>query len=147
MINGPDWVAGLIYHFGIPAQATITGTFPTNDVYNNQNVVGFHVLIRPSDGSVYETTFRSDSFNVYPPRNATRYPDQGDVFTVRYLSGHPDAFVIIRDDDDPWSNKLRCEDLTVKADQADQKMKFAPENPAFQQAVQAAHAALQSAGC
>jgi hypothetical protein len=147
LINGSGWVAGLIYHFGTPAQATVTGTFPTNDIYNNQNVVGFHVLIRSTDGPVIESRFRSDDFNVYPPRNATRYPDQGDVFTVRYLRGHPDDFVIVRDDGSPWSQRLRCEDLVVKARQADQKTSFAPQDSAFQQAAQAAHAALQSAGC
>lgn len=147
LINGPDWVTGLIYYFGTPAQATVTGTFPTDTIYNNKDVVGRHVLIRPTDGPVIETSFRSDDFNVYPVRNATRYPDVGDVFTVRYLPGHPDDFVIIRDDGSPWSNRLRCEQLAVGADQADQKTSFAPENPAFRQAAQAAHAALQSAGC
>lgn len=81
------------------------------------------------------------------PRNATRYPDQGDVFTVRYLRGHPDDFVIVRDDDSPWSNRLRCEDLVVKADQADRKAHFAWENSPFQRVAQTAHAALQSARC
>jgi hypothetical protein len=51
----------------IQAEAAVTGTLPTNDVYNNQNVV----LIRPADGPVVETAFRSDDFNVYPPRNRT----------------------------------------------------------------------------
>ena len=147
LIAGPDLVVGLIYRFGDQAEATVTGTFPTNDIYNNQNVVGYHVLIRPSHGAVIETSFRSDDFNVYPPRNATSYPDSGDIFTVRYLRGHPDDFVIVRGDGSPWSNRLRCEDLAVKAEQADQKAGFAPEDPAFRQAVKAAHAALQSAGC
>jgi hypothetical protein len=147
VIIGPDWVAALIYRYGRQAQATVTGTFPTNDIYNNQNVVGFHVLIRPADGPIVETTFRSDDFNVYPPRNRTRYPDIGDVFTVRYLPGHPDDFVILRDDGSPWSNRLRCEDLAVAAGQADQKASFAPDSRAFRQAAQTANAALQSAGC
>lgn len=145
--EGPDWGVALIYRFGNQASATITGTFPTNDVYNNQDVVGYHVLIRPTDGSVVETTFRSDDFNVYPPHNATRYPDNGDIFTVRYLRGHPDDFVIVSNDGSPWSNRLHCEDLAVVAGQADQKASFAPENLPFRQAAQAAHAALQSAGC
>ncbi len=147
LANGPDWVAALIYRFGSQAPATVTGTFPTNDVYNNQDVVGFHVLIRLTDGTIVETTFRSDDFNVYPPRNATRYPDSGDVFTVRYLRGYPDDFVIVRNDGSPWSNRLRCEDLAVEADQADRKTSFAQQNLAFRQAAQAAHDALQSAGC
>jgi hypothetical protein len=54
----------------IQAEAAVTGTLPTNDVYNNQNVV----LIRPADGPVVETAFRSDDFNVYPPRNRTAPP-------------------------------------------------------------------------
>ncbi len=147
VIIGPDWVAALIYRYGHQAQATVTGTFPTNDIDNNQSVVGFHVLIRPADGPIVETTFRSDDFNVYPPRNRTRYPDIGDVFAVRYLPGHPDEFVILRDDGSPWSKRLRCEDLAVTAGQADQKARFSPDNLAFRQATQAAHAALQSAGC
>jgi hypothetical protein len=147
LIFGSSWVVALIYHYGSQAQATVTGLFPTNDVYNDQNVVGFHVLIRPADGPVAETTFRSDDFNVYPPRNRTRYPATGDIFTVRYLPGHPDEFVIVRNDASPWSNRLRCEDLAVKAAQADRQTTFAPENLAFRHAAQAAHAALQSADC
>ncbi|SMG11618.1 hypothetical protein [Paraburkholderia susongensis] len=144
---GKSWGVALIDRFGIQAPATITGRFPTNDIYNNQNVVGYHVLIRSLDGAVVETTFRTDDFNVYPSRNATRYPASGDVFTVRYLHGYPDDFVIVSNDGSPWSNRLRCEALAVSAGQADQKVQFAPENPSFQQAAQAAHAALQSAGC
>jgi hypothetical protein len=147
LVMGADWADGLIYRHGIPAQATVTGSFPTNTIYNNHDVVGFHVLIRPADGSVMETSFRTDDFNVYPPRNRTRYPDTGDVFTVRYLPGHPDAFVIIRNDDSPWATRLRCEDLAAKADQADQKVNFAPGNMAFRRASQAAQAALQASGC
>jgi hypothetical protein len=147
LVMGADWADGLIYRHGIPAQATITGSFPTNIIYNNQDVVGFHVLIRPADGSVMETSFRTDDFNVYPPRNRTRYPDTGDVFTVRYLPGHPDAFVIIRNDDSPWATRLRCEGLAVEADQADHKVKFAPGNMAFRRVAQAAQAALQASGC
>jgi hypothetical protein len=147
LLAGPNLGVGLIYRFGDQAPATITGTFPTSTVYNNQNVVGYHVLIRPADGMVVETTFESDDFNVYPSQNATRYPGSGDVFTVRYLRGHPDDFVIVKDDGSPWSKRLRCEDLAVAAGQADQKAGFAAGNASFRQAAQAAHAALQAAGC
>lgn len=93
--------------------------------------------------SVSDCSYR----NVYPPKNATRYPERGDVFTVRYLRSHLDDFVIVNNDGSPWNTRLRCEGLAVAAALADQKASFAPENPPFQQAVQAAHAALQSAGC
>jgi hypothetical protein len=147
LIDGPDLVVGLIYRFGTPAPATVTGTFPTNDVYNNQDVVGFNVLIDLAGGSVAETSFRNDDFNVYPPRNETRYPDQGDIFTVRYLSGHPDDFIIVRGDGSPWANRLHCEDLETRAGEADQKARFAPNDKAFRKAAQTARAALQSAAC
>lgn len=147
LIFGPDWGVALIYRFGQPAAATITGRFPTSDVYNDQNVVGYHVLIRSANGTVTETTFRTDDFNVYPPRNATRYPNTGDMFTVRYLRRYPEDFVIVRGDGSPWSSRLRCEALAVAAGQADQKANFAPANQPFQQAAQAARAAFQSAGC
>ena len=147
LIFGPDWGTALVYRFGDQAPATVTGTFATNDVYNNQNVVGYHVLIRPVDGNIVESRFRSDDFNVYPPHNATRYPDTGDVFTVRYLRGYPGDFVIVSNDGSPWSNRLHCEALAIAAGQADQKAGFAPDNPPFRQAAQAAHAALQTAGC
>lgn len=144
---GVDWGVALIHRFGNQAPATATGRFTTNDVYNNQDVAGYHVLIRAADGNVFETTFRTDDFNVYPSRNTTRYPNVGDVFTVRYLPGHPDDFVIVRDDGSPWSNRLRCEALAVSVGQADQKANFAPENQRFEQASRDARAAFQSAGC
>ncbi len=98
------------------------------------------------NGPVVETPFRSDDFNVYPPRNRTRYPDSGDVFTVRYLPRHSDELVIVRNDSNRWSNRLRCEELPATAGQADQKTTFAPENLALRQAAQAMHAAVQLAG-
>ncbi len=38
---GPNWVVGLIYCYDSEALAIVPGRFPTNDIYNNQNVAAF----------------------------------------------------------------------------------------------------------
>lgn len=137
----------LIYHFGVAGSAIVTGSYQTADVYNNQDVMGYNILIRTADGKVVDTSFETDDFNVYPPRNATNYPNIGDAFTVRYLTHAPHTFVIVADDDSPWVQGLRCYDLNQVVSEAGQKTNFAPDNAGYRAAFAQAVDAAQQAGC
>ncbi len=144
---GYDIATMLIYHFGAAGTAIVTGSYQTNVVYNNQDVRGFNILIRTQDGKVVEAHFETDDFNVYPPRNSTIYPDVGDVFTVRYLTHAPQTFVIMANDDSPWAQAVRCDNLNQAASDASQKTGFAPDNARYKAAYAQAVAAAEQAGC
>lgn len=144
---GNGLATNLVHAHGVPGEAIVTDQFATADVHNEQRVFGFNVLIRTREGQVVRTSFRTDSFNVYPYRNQTRYPGPGVRFNVRYLPDHPQAFVIIADDDSQWARSLRCGESLQRIAQTTREASFAPGNPAFARARDDAVAAARAGGC
>ncbi|MGH8781778.1 hypothetical protein [Paraburkholderia sp.] len=147
LLVGVDVGVRLIHRFGAQGQATIVGSYGTGTVYNRHRVIGYNVLVRTADGKIVETSFEDDDFNVYPPHTATTYPQQGDEFTVRYLVGFPNDFVIVSNDDSPWAKRLSCSKLARTAVATAQKQQFAPDSAAYRDAAVAAEHALRAASC
>lgn len=147
VLVGPDLAAVVIHSFGAQAQAVMTGTYATDNIFNGRQVMGHNVLIKTADGQNVEASFEDDDFNVYPPANGVIYPQDGDRFNVSYLKGHPADFVIISDDDSPWAKRLRCDDLMSTVRQADKKRQFAPEATPYRKAYEDAVQAARAAGC
>jgi hypothetical protein len=147
MTFGTEIMTILIYRYGAAGAATVTSSFATGTVYNNHNVRGHDVLIRTASGSVIETSFRDDDFNVYPPHNSVTYPGQGDEFSVRYLQNYPTDFIIVAGDDSPWARGLSCASLRRDVVQADNKRQFAPDSADYRKAYAAAIAAARAQGC
>ena len=138
----------LIYWLGTAGAATITGTHATATQYNSQNVSRHDVLMRTAEGKVVHTSFADDDFNVYPPHNTTRYPREGDQFTVRYMPGLPRQFVIVADDNSSWTQRLRCGGLGKALDAERQSAAFSGgADPQAAQAVRNAERRLTDAGC
>ncbi len=121
---GTDIAVGTVYAFGEKGTATITGSYDTSTIYNNHDVVGYHVLLKTTDDKVIETSFEDDDFNIYPPKKSVVYPGVGDHFTVYYLRRFPQDFVIDDDDDSPWAAALRCGRLRKQAQEANAKHEF-----------------------
>lgn len=135
----------LLHRVGVAAAATITGSYGTSTQYNNHDVVGYNVLVRAPGGTL-TTSFEDDDFNVYPPHNATRYPGEGDVFTVRYLSGFPGDLTIVADDGSPWAFGMRCAALGDAAAQAERRAGFS-ENVGDRDVARRAEEAASAAHC
>lgn len=144
---GSGLATNLVHDHGVPGEATVTDRFDTADFHNDEPVSGFNVLLRTREGQVVRTSFRTDSFNVYPVRNETRYPGPGVRFNVRYLPDHPEEFVIISDDDSEWARSLRCGEALRKVVQTERERSFAPNDPAFARARDDAVAAARAGGC
>lgn len=143
-----SWLTNpLIYHNGETGEGVVTGEYSTASTYNNERVIGFDVVIRKADGGVVRTSFRSDSFNVYPSANEVRYPSVGARFNVRYLPIHPEDFVIITDDSSAWARSLRCGDLLQEVAQAARASNFAPGDAALARTRDNALAAARTGGC
>ena len=128
---GTDIAADVLHRFGERGSATITGSYDTSTVYNNHNVVGYHVLLRTTDGKVIETSFEDDDFNIYPPKNSVIYPGIGDHFSVYYLRWFPQNFIIVDNDDSPWATELRCGKLRNDVQEANAKYEFDRSNANF----------------
>ncbi|QYE32990.1 MULTISPECIES: hypothetical protein [Sphingosinicellaceae] len=144
LVFGTALANRLLHRFGTVAAATVTGSYATSTQYNSHDVVGYHVMLRGSDGRTAATSFEDDDFNVYPPHNATSYPGPGDVFTVRYLPGFSSDFTILSDDNSPWAQARRCRSLTDAVTQAAQRSVFslaAEDHVAWQMASRSAAAA------
>jgi hypothetical protein len=147
MIFGMTVATHAVHAYGVKARATITGSYDTGVQYNEQNVMGYHVLMNTAEGRVVETSFEEDDFNVYPPHNATRYPGVGDKFSVQYLKAFPNDFIIVSNDDSPWAAHLRCSALGDRMSQAEAKYNFAPETPAYRTEYVDASQAYLSGNC
>lgn len=121
----------LVHVLGKDARGLVVDSYGTGTVYNNQRVEGYHVLLALADGRTVQESFRTDSFNVYPPHNATTYPAAGQHFDARYLPHFPSAFIILSDGDGGFAQDLRCDKLGRALHAAELKHQFAPENGAF----------------
>ena len=128
ILGGSFVRTALIYKLGETGQATVTGSYGTSTQYNSHNVVGYNVLLKTAAGQLVETSFEDDDFNVYPAHNSTTYPDVNDRFTVRYLPGHPNDFIIISNDDSAWASSLRCEEHLDALHEARRKYDFDTTN-------------------
>ncbi|MGC1304963.1 MAG: hypothetical protein WA840_21540, partial [Caulobacteraceae bacterium] len=146
LVVGTGVVVRLINSWGVSGAATITGTYPTGSQYNNHDVVGYKVLIRTPSGKLIDTRFEDDDFNVYPPHNATTYPDVGSVFTVRYLQHFPKDFAILANDGSPWATAMRCSRVNAILSEAEQKAGFS-RDPADQATLRQAMAMARAGGC
>ena len=144
---GPWISSDLVYMAGRSASAVITGTYGTGSQYNSHDVLGHNVLIRTTPGHVTQTRFSSDQFNVYPSHNATTYPGQGAVFTVRYLPHFPKVFVIVANDDSPFARSLRCGALLDKLQEAQKRSDFAGGAEPYASALRRVRGESVSAGC
>jgi hypothetical protein len=147
LIFGTAVSGALIFHFGAEGQATITASHATGDVYNNHDVRRYDVLVKKADGAVVHVGFEDDDFNVYPSHKETIYPGAGDQFNVRYLQRFPQDFVILREDDSPWAHEMRCERLGDARAEADERLKFASDQPSYRTAANTAARAEAAAGC
>lgn len=95
LIFGPSLSAPLIYHYGVPGQGVITATEETGNIYNDEPVERYTVMLQTANGERIATHFDSSDFNIYPYHNRVRYPTQGQPFEVRYLASRPQSFVMV----------------------------------------------------
>jgi len=157
MVNGflgSGLANALVYQHGLAGQARDVGSHNTFAKLNKNSawIYAYTVLITGADGQVIRTEFRAYDTILYPRFDgaitSADYPSKlGDVFDVRYLPGHPDAFVIVTDDESPWASGHRCDGFVNAV--GDLKYKFDPDptNPQYRPQYSAAIRALIASGC
>lgn len=85
----------IIYAIGVPAQGQVVSFYKTGDIYNERDVIAFKVVYPLADGKLFESSFKSNDFNVYPLRNTAHYPQVGTSFQLSYLARLPHYFIIV----------------------------------------------------
>lgn len=138
-----DW---LLYRTGQTAAAQVVGTYETSTEINDRDVVGCYVLVRDTRVNVFPSRFEDDEFNILPPSDFS-YPRRGESFGVRFLPGFPRDFIILTDDDSPWTRRQRCDVLSLRLSDAEQRFEFARGAQAFRMPYVAAIDAYLDQGC
>lgn len=144
---GSTIATNLVYQYGVDGEGVITGRFETAAMYNEEPVQGYRVLLRTAMGRTIETSFQSDSFNVYPPENEVVYPSRGMRFTARYLPDYPEDFIIIANDDSPWAHSLRCSKIEDRVRELTAMLQFSGTEPAYRHEHDEAVATARAARC
>ena len=153
--GGAGFANGLVYAHGQPGQARTVGRENTYAKLNKRSgawIYQYEVLITARDGQIVRTRFRDYTRVLYPaftyPVTSADYPAQiGDQFNVRYLPGHPEAFVIVTNDHSAWAGPHACR--TVSNDLLRIKHKYDPDptNPKYPPLYIAAIRAYLASGC
>ena len=143
-LGGPLLCGWLLYRVGQTATAQVVGTYQTSVQVNDRDVVGYDVLIRDAGGEVFDSRFEDDEFNVFPPADFS-YPRPGESFGVQFLPRFPRDFIILTDDDSPWTRHQRCDALSLTG--AEQRFDFARGAESFRMPYAAAIDAYLAQGC
>ncbi len=145
-LGGPLLCGWLLYRVGQTATAQVVSTYQTSIQANDHDVVGYNVLIRDALGNVFASRFEDDEFNVFPPADVS-YPRIGESFGVRFLPGYPRDFIMLTDDDSPWTRRYRCDALSLRLSDAEQRFEFARGAASFRPPYVEAIDAYLAQGC
>ena len=129
---GSNFTNRQIYKYGETGEGVIIERNATGDLYNEEPILQYEVLIKTKTGESLETSFKSHDFNMYPePEGGFNYPSNGVAFNVRYLTGNPEAFVILTNDDSMYAQQMICAEKLKVLNKAKSKHDFEPANPKY----------------
>lgn len=101
----------LLEYFGDEGEGRVVDITQTSDLYNDQPVLCYDVMIKANDQQPVSTYCLTSDFNISHPEswNEYFYPETGISFNVWFLKGYPRAFVIIGNDDSDYARTLQRE--------------------------------------
>lgn len=109
LIWGGTWNASYVHKHGVRGEAVVTKIVPTNSYINEVQVMEYHCLLRTESGKVIAVSFENNGDIFYPQTDLWMPPAIGESFTVRYMEGHEENFIIPTDDKkSPYASKLHC---------------------------------------
>lgn len=120
----------LLEHFGEKGQGMVVASKQTSDLYNDQPVWRYDVMIKSGNEKPVSTYFLTSDFNIIHTDsfNEYRYPSEGTRFNVLYLKRYPKAFVIIADDDSEYAKNLRQYKRSEEINRLKNQLKMDPQN-------------------
>ncbi|HSC87738.1 MAG TPA: hypothetical protein VLC09_10730 [Polyangiaceae bacterium] len=130
LFAGELWVNPLVVAHGVKGQGMVVKSEATNVKVNKVTIRELTALLRVNDGQTVEATFRSNDGVVVPSSFFHFvYPPSNVRFNVLHLPHHPEAFVVLADDDSPYARSLRCGEIAQAAAEARARFEFDPANP------------------
>ncbi len=129
---GAGFVNKQIYSHGKKGEGTVIAYQNTGDLYNEEPIIRYDVLINTRNGETVETSFESNDFVLYPtPDDSYTYPSNGLTFNVRYLEKYPEAFVIVTDDTSDYAKGIFCAQKRNALNIAKHKFDFDTNNATY----------------
>ncbi len=149
VFTGSQLAHRLVYRYGEPATGMVIGHQTTNNLYNEEPVLRYGVVLKPEKGEPVETWFESWDFNLYPaPANGRyEYPQDGGGFAARFMPKNPKRFVILTNQPSAYSQALDCGALKTAMEEAERKAQFAPESEAYRAEYERAEGRYDEAKC
>lgn len=112
LIYGGDWNAEYVYNHGVKGTGVIVRVENTNNYINHVQVVNYHCLIKTKEGKSIKTYFENSGAVFYPANELEMSPQIGESFSVKYIEGDEENFIILTNDrKNGFSNKINCTKL------------------------------------
>ncbi|ASS50677.1 MAG: hypothetical protein A3D31_14030 [Candidatus Fluviicola riflensis] len=112
LIYAGDWNAEYVYNHGVKGEGVVVRLEPTDTWINEVQVVNYHCLIKTKSGKTVETYFENNGDAFYPANELEIPPQIGETFSVKYMEGDEENFIILTDDKKSgYSNKINCTKL------------------------------------
>ena len=123
----------LVHVLGQDARGLVVDRYETSTMYNNHLVYGYHVLLALADGrTVQAKSFRTDSFNVYPPPQQHHLSFRGHPLRRALPSALPlGLHHPVHRQRRLQRQNLQCDRLRMALRSAELKHQFAPDNLQF----------------
>jgi hypothetical protein len=102
----------------------------TSDIYNDQPVWRYDVMIKSGNEEPVSTYFLTSDFNIVHTEsfNEYYYPAEGTRFNVWFLNKYPRAFVIIADDNSEYAKSLQRAKVIKEINRLKNQLKMDPKN-------------------
>lgn len=120
----------LLEHLGEKGEGMVVASNQTSDLYNDQYVWRYDVMLKSGNEEPISTYFLTSDFNIIHTEslNEYHYPTEGIRFNVWYLKKYPKAFVIIADDDSEYAKILRQDKASKEINRLKNQLKMDPQN-------------------
>jgi hypothetical protein len=112
LIYGGHWNAEYVYNHGVKGTGVIVRVENTNNYINHVQVINYHCLIKTKEGKSIKTYFENSGDAFYPANELEIPPQIGESFSVKYIVGNEENFIILTNDrKNGFSNKINCTKL------------------------------------
>lgn len=112
LIYGGDWNKEYVYNHGVKGTGVIVRIENTNNYVNRVQVVNYHCLIKTNENKTVKAYFENSGDAFYPANELELAPQIGESFSIKYIPGDEDNFIILTNDiKSNFSNKINCTQL------------------------------------
>lgn len=114
-IKGSDWNTSYVFKNGVNGTGVVISIEPTSVIVNHVPEYQYNCLIKTKEGKTLKAEFVNNNDIFYPQSDRWMLPAIGEEFSVKYIVGDEDNFIILTNDQtSDYSNKVNCTELLEK---------------------------------